>query len=96
MLYTFCKYGSYINGAYRCILISWSVEAIYKIFLEIIIFLKKDSFSGYYLSMAKPAEVIWMVATDLNYLIFIMVIFRLKALSIYMDVNNDKPDQIKA
>ena len=79
-LITFLKYGRVLKGQILFLLISWSIESIWDIVYHS---LKKNQ-EGW----DDGIDVTTMVFTEVNFLIFIHIMFRIRNLQIYMDEEN--------
>lgn len=88
-VYTLCKYRKRIQKLNKCLLWSWAFEAILRNLSGVLLY------NGYYKTQ-KIIYYIWWTLSEINFMIFLTIIFRLKALQIYMDINNDTEQKIKS
>lgn len=87
MGYTLRKYSASIVKLNKFLMWSWTVEVIARLVL---------AFLDYYnVDYTTVVIFIWTALTQINFIIFLIVIFRLKALHIYMDVANKTEIDIK-
>jgi hypothetical protein len=76
---TFKIYGDNIKG----LVISWLVEAVIRIISEIALILHANAYFD------EALYLIYWILTEINHLIFIHTVFRMRTVAIYTDLNND-------
>ena len=87
MLGTFCKYGHNIRGVNLILLASWGVEAICTGVISTL------RYKG--VTLDEKILIAWNIFVYANFMLFILLMFRLKSLVIYLDVGNKSHKNMK-
>ena len=77
-----CYYRKLIVKTNLFLLFSWTVEAIWRFYLEV--YLWQDDFKV-------MQWIFYLALSEINYLIFLFIVFRLKSVELYMVEENNTP-----
>lgn len=86
VIMTVCRYRTNLIRINRCLLYSWAVESIFRIILGILNYV--------YSTFLYVPDLFFQPLDYANTVVFVLIIFRLKAVEIYMDENNKTADDI--